>query len=114
MIIRKNLMKKDITGVSGYQRWYKPFDDEKRLALMVDEDLIINDQTVNVIDWKGGSAILCADAKDKDWAKRIEERINNGYEIELYIKSSLFNDRYVQVEVKKLELTDQGSFIINF
>jgi len=114
MAVEKNLMKKDITGMPEYRLWYKPFDEEKRIAFMVNEDLIVNDKRVNIIDWKNGVATLCGDSVEKDWAKKIEERINNGYEIELYIKNNLCDDRYVQVEVKKCELSDKGHFVINF
>jgi hypothetical protein len=114
MIDNKNLLKKDITGVDTYQGWYKPFDDEKRLAFMIDEDLTIEGRKVNVIDWKNGLAILCADVKDRDWAQKVKERVKNGYEVELYIKNNLCSERYVQVDVKKCELSDEGHFIITF
>lgn len=114
MIDNKNLLKKDITGVDTYKGWYKPFDDEKRLAFMIDEDLTIEGRKVNIIDWKNGLAILCADVEDRDWAKKVKERVFNGYEVELYIKNNLCNERYVQVDVKKCELSDEGHFIINF
>jgi len=47
MAVEKNLMKKDITGMPEYRLWYKPFDEEKRIAFMVSEDLIVNDKRVN-------------------------------------------------------------------
>ena len=36
-IVEENLKREDICGNYNYTKWYKPFDQEKRIALMAEE-----------------------------------------------------------------------------
>ncbi|MCQ2969897.1 MAG: hypothetical protein MJ191_07320 [Clostridium sp.] len=91
-IVKENLSRADICGNSNYTKWYKPFDSEKRIALIPEEGrkddkgFLLND-----IKWNDGKAILCRsdeNYKDRDfsWCDNIIRRIEDGYELELYIK----------------------------
>lgn len=104
-IVEENLKREDICGNYNYTKWYKPFDQEKRIALMAEEGR--KDDTgflLNDIKWYERKAILCRsneDYKDRDfsWCDNIIRRIENGYELELYIKRT--DKTYCKINYKK-------------
>lgn len=114
MILRSGLTRKDITGSNNYQMWYKPFDSENRIALIVKRDKKVNGKILNNIDLEHKKAIFLANDENKAWTKRLEERILNGYTIELYVQEVDMKNNYFQLNVNSWEITEDRMFIINF
>ncbi|MCR1875150.1 hypothetical protein NSA45_04700 [Paraclostridium bifermentans] len=113
MILKSGLTRKDITGVDKYQRWYKPFDNENRVALIVKRDKKVNGKMLNKIDLENKKAIFLASDENKAWTKTLEDRILKGYQIELYVQESDMKNNYFQLNVSSWEITDDRMFIVN-
>lgn len=113
MILKSGLTRKDITGVDKYQRWYKPFDNENRVALIVKRDKKVNGKMLNKIDLENKKAIFLASDENKAWTKTLEDRILKGYQIELYVQESDMKTTYFQLNVSSWEITDDRMFIVN-
>ena len=113
MILRSGLTRKDITGSNNYQMWYKPFDNENRVALIVKQDKKVNGKMLNNIDLENKKAIFLANYENKAWTKTLENRILNGYKIELYVQEGNRKNSYFQLNVSSWEITTDRMFIVN-
>lgn len=103
-IIRDNLKRQDICGSANYTRWYKPFDEEKRILLIPNEGSEKDGYLLNDINWEERKAVLSksnADYRERDfsWCHNIVKRIEQGYELEFYIKKK--EGTYCQINYKK-------------